>query len=564
MKQQPKLVAVGRYFRTLRHLRFSQLRGQVMTRLKKQWRDPSKVLAGQAASWKLSQCSVEFDLCAPVPAQDAAALSRGEFCFINQTANLGIPVDWSANGMPRLWSYNLHYFDWLWSILDERDPTEHGRSSEAWDTAKQFTQDWIGNHPPSKNAGGWEPYPVSLRLINWSLLYGVLHRDLVEQDEVFKQQLLESIARQVKWLELNLETHIQANHLLENLAALTCVASVFQGNTRDSLLGRIFPRLQREIDEQILDDGMHYERSPMYHLRVLWLVEMLGAVGNSKVKAVVSGIGKKMKGALGLLRHPDGEIAQFNDAAIDTYQDSWRANPESGAWALPEAGYYGYRNDEGDYLAIDAGAVGPDYQPAHAHADFFSFELSLAGHRVVTDTGVGTYEIGSQRFYDRSTAAHSTVEVDGESSVEVWSGFRVGRRTEPRVLRWEPREDGCFLEAEHCGYNHLPSRAIHRRTFEWQTAQIEIRDQITISESVNIASRIHLAPEVEIHLVNNKAFCRTSELAFTIELDGAGKIKLQESDSFKYFGQSQRRKILVIETLATPPLLAWIWRLTKK
>lgn len=554
------MALAGRYIRTLRHLRFSQLRGQVITRLKKQWRDPAKILAGQPASWKLSLHSMELDLCPPVPAQDAEALSSGTFCFINQTANLGFPVDWSAKGMPRLWSYNLHYFDWLWSFLDEGSKTE----DERWESAKRLTHDWMINHPPSKTAEGWEPYPVSLRLINWSLLFGVLHRDLVEQDDVFAQQLLQAISRHVKWLELNLETHIQANHLLENLTALTCVASVFQGDARDGLLEKILPRLQREIHEQIFDDGMHYEGSPMYHLRVLWLVEMLGAVGNSEVQVLVSGVGEKMKRALGCLRHPDEEISQFNDAAIGIYQDNWRTKPESGSWALLEAGYYGYRNDEGDYLAIDAGPVGPDYQPAHAHADFFSFELSLAGHRVVTDTGVGTYEIGSQRLYARSTAAHSTVEVDGENSVEVWSGFRVGRRTKPRVLRWEPREGGCFLEAEHCGYNHLPSRAIHRRTFEWQTAQIEIRDQITISESVNIASRIHLAPEVEIDLVNNKAFCRTSELNFTIEIDGVGKIKLLESDSFKYFGQCQRRKILVIETLATPPLLAWVWRLTKE
>ena len=557
MKRQPKLVAVGRYFRTLRHLRFSQLRGQVMTRLKKQWRDPSKVLAGQAAGWKLSQCSVEFDLCAPVPAQDAAALSRGEFCFINQTANLGIPVDWSANGMPRLWSYNLHYFDWLWSILDERDPTEHGRSSEAWDTAKQFTQDWIGNHPPSKNAGGWEPYPVSLRLINWSLLYGVFHRDLLEQDEVFKQQLLESIARQVKWLELNLETHIQANHLLENLAALTCVASVFQGNTRDSLLGRIFPRLQREIDEQILDDGMHYERSPMYHLRVLWLVEMLGTVGNSKVKAVVSGIGKKMKGALGLLRHPDGEIAQFNDAAIDIYQDSWGANPESGAWALPEAGYYGYRNDEGDYLAIDSGAVGPDFQPGHAHADYLSFELSLRGKRVITDTGIGTYEGGVARNYDRSTAAHNTLEVNGESSAEVWGSFRVGRRIVPEVRTFEEQEKGIIFEAEHRGYLHLDCQGIHRRRVTWDEHSLGIVDELFVEKPADVVGRIHLAPSITATISGRAIQCTGEGISFSIEIDGDGEIAMETAVAHPEFGAAIDRAVVSVRKKAIPPKASW-------
>ena len=410
-------------------------------RLKNQWRDPAKMLSGAPASWKLSQRSAELNLSPPVPTQDAESLSRGTFCFINQTASLGFPVDWNAEEMPRLWSYNLHYFDWLWSFLDQKSKTE----DESWGNAKRLTQDWMMNHPPSKTAGGWEPYPVSLRLINWSLLYGVKHRDLVEQDEAFKLQLLESIGRQVKWLELNLETHIQANHLLENLAALVCVACVFEGDEANRVLSRYLPRLNREIDEQFLADGMHYERSPMYHLRVLWLVEMLGAVGNSDVQAVVSEVGGKMKLALGCLRHPDGEIAQFNDAAVGIYQDSWRTKPESGSWALPEAGYYGYRNDEGDYLAIDAGALGPDHQPGHAHADYLSFELSLRGKRVITDTGIGTYEGGAARNYDRSTAAHNTLEVNGESSAEVWGSFRVGRRVVPEVRTFEEQEKGINL-----------------------------------------------------------------------------------------------------------------------
>lgn len=559
MKRQHQLAVASRYIRTLRHLRFSQLGGQVITRLKKQWRNPTKMLAGQLASWKLSLRSMELDLCPPVPAQDVEALSRGTFCFVNQTANLGFPVDWSAKGMPRLWSYNLHYFDWLWSFLDERSKTE----DERWESAKRLTHDWMINHPPSKTAEGWEPYPVSLRLINWSLLYGVKHRVLVQQDEAFKLQLLESIGRQVKWLELNLETHIQANHLLENLAALVCVACVFEGDEANRVLSRYLPMLNREIDEQFLADGMHYERSPMYHLRVLWLVEMLGAAGSPEVQVAVSEVGGKMKRALGCLRHPDGEIAQFNDAAVGIYQDSWRTKPECGSWALPEAGYFGFRSSEKDYLIVDAGAIGPDYQPGHAHADFLSFELSLAGHRVVTDTGVGTYEIGPQRFYDRSTAAHSTVEVDGENSVEVWSGFRVGRRTKPRVLRWEPRGDGCILEAEHRGYDHLPSRAIHRRTFVWKEAQLEIRDQIAISESVGIAGRIHLAPGVEARLENQVVFCRVAEVAFIIESEGPGKISLKESLAFTFFGQPRERKVMVVQEIATPPSLSWIWRIRR-
>lgn len=523
--------------------------------MKARWEDPARILSAVSRQLKVPSKPKLNQLPHPCAILDAKEVVNGQFVFINQAASLGRPVDWLADGMPRLWRYNLHYFDWMWSLL----PEEGGD----WKNARQLIQDWIDHHPPSKSAEGWEPYPTSLRLINWSILVGLRYREELLKDSAFQKTFLQSIEQQARWLSKNLETHIQANHLLENLAALTCVASVFEGPACDLLGDRVAPILERELIEQVLPDGMHYERSPMYHLRVLWLVEMLSQLGNRRVSVLAIKSLILMRQALDHLRHPDGEIALLNDASIGIYRDSWQREPSIGPWSLPDAGYFGFRSAENDYLIVDAGAIGPDHQPGHAHADLLSFELSLAGHRVVTDTGVGTYEIGPQRFYDRSTAAHSTVQVDGENSVEVWSGFRVGRRAVPKVLRWEPRGDECLLEAEHYGYTHLPSRAIHRRTFEWKTDQLEIRDQITISESVCIAGRIHLSPEVEARLKNHSVFCRVAEVAFIIEIEGPGKISLEESLAFYSFGQSQKRKVMVVQATATPPLLSWTWRIRR-
>ena len=77
-----------------------------------------------------------------------------------------------------------------------------------------------------------------------------------------------------------------------------------------------------------------------------------------------------------------------------------------------------------------------------AIADFFSFELSLRGTRVVVDSGVSTYETGPMREYCRSTRAHNTVEIEGQDLVELWGAFRVGRRCRPREVEWKELEDG--------------------------------------------------------------------------------------------------------------------------
>src|ERR1019366_1742442 len=47
---------------------------------------------------------------------------------------------------------------------------------------------------------------------------------------------------------------------------------------------------------------------------------------------------------------------------------------------------------------------------------------------LLVDTAASTYERRPVREYERSTAAHNTVEVDRAESTEVWGAFRAGRR----------------------------------------------------------------------------------------------------------------------------------------
>ena len=107
-------------------------------------------------------------------------------------------------------------------------------------------------------------------------------------------------------------------------------------------------------------------------------------------------------------------------------------------FALRDAGYYGARGS-GHYVVCDAAPIGPDYQPGHAHGDLLSFELSLAGRRVIVDAGVHGYDGDPLRAWCRSTRAHNTVEIDGEDQCEFWGTFRVARRARPRDVVWTPR-----------------------------------------------------------------------------------------------------------------------------
>ena len=56
----------------------------------------------------------------------------------------------------KLWLYNLHYFDDL-NATGPEDRTDWHRA---------LIDRWVGENPPFEGIG-WDPYPTSLRIVNW-------------------------------------------------------------------------------------------------------------------------------------------------------------------------------------------------------------------------------------------------------------------------------------------------------------------------------------------------------------------------------------------------------------
>ena len=105
--------------------------------------------------------------------------------------------------------------------------------------------------------------------------------------------------------------------------------------------------------------------------------------------------------------HPDGEISFFNDSALGiapkihdlkSYANRLNINYKSIKFNkiinLSNSGYI--RMTSNDAVALlDTAPIGPDYLPAHAHADTLSFELTLFGQRVFVNSGTSDSTIPS-------------------------------------------------------------------------------------------------------------------------------------------------------------------------
>ena len=456
-----------------------------------------------------------------------------EFTFLNRGQHFSDgKVDWRSPDKDKLWRYNLHYFDY---VLDQDRP----RAS-----IDALIDDWIARNPPC-TPDAWEPFPVSLRIVNWIKL--LLRPEYRERPNA---AWLNSLHQQALWLERNLEKHLLANHFFKNGKALLFAGLFFDGADADRWLRKGTRIVGGEIGEQILPDGGHFERSPMYHAMILEdCLDVLNICASrseqelvglrDRLRVVTQWMARYLLG----MSHPDGEISLFNDAAFgiertpaeiaDYFQrvHGFPASPPVGrCWSFPETGYHVMAPQPGNRLIVDCGPVGPDYQPGHSHCDTLSFELSLGGKRVVVDSGCCEYTDGEIRRYNRGNAGHNTLTVDGENQSEVWGAHRCARRAYPLYARLEEQADGTLVfSGAHDGYRRLSGSPIHHRKVTWKEDSILVEDRVEGGGRHAVEIRLHIHPGVQVDGDGRHTVVRDRDRqVMEITLPGEGRIEVQK------------------------------------
>ncbi len=521
---------IGRLWRTVRHLRPIQLYGRIWFRLPNLRVNLSHppALRMQAVNWQ-------------VPAQRRASLSaRGCFLFLNEPGRLA-DHGWDDPTKAKLWRYNQHYFDDL--------NAEFARERVEWHQA--LLLDWVTSNPPVGGTG-WEPYPTSLRIVNW-VKWALAGNDL-------PHIAIASLAIQARWLKRRIEWHLLGNHLFANAKALVFCGLFFEGPEADAWLDKGLKILRREIMEQILPDGAQFELSPMYHALavedMLDLVNLAGAYGRQDLVQDWRQPILCMLDWLASMSHPDGRISFFNDAAFSVAPPNAnllhyarRLGFETSTPLVPlrhlkDSGYV--RMAVGEFVLIaDFGRVGPDYLPGHAHADTLSFEFSTARQRVFVNSGTSEYGTSPERKRQRGSAAHNTVTIAEENSSEVWGGFRVGRRARPQKVIVEQRGSMLYAQASHDGYRHLPGRPIVTRSFELNDMRLVVTD--VVADGPLAEAHYHLHPDIKISaLTDNGALLELPEGQRFAVICTGGNLRLEPSSWHPEFGISVLNQCLIL------------------
>jgi uncharacterized heparinase superfamily protein len=423
---------------------------------------------------------------------------------------------------------------------------------------------WLAANPFASRPG-WEPYPASLRVVN-ALEF------LLAAGESALASRADALALQVWWLEANLETDLGANHLFKNALALSWAGRGLRGPSPDRWKARGDALLERELAAQILPDGFHVERAPGYHAvlvdDLVRFERLLIASGDgaSAIGRQVTDARRRAAAALASVIHPDGEIPLFNDTAFgQAPRTGWLldraaerddgARPAADPCGAPAAGFHRLAGGQ-EVVLFDAGEIGFDEQPGHAHADTLSYEMSCGRSRVVVDAGVFDYEPSAARAYARGTRGHNTVEIDGLDQSEMWGVFRVGRRAHVLGVRRENHGGRATIEASHDGYAHLAGRPVHRRRLEHLGGDVwRVEDVVLGGGAHRAISRVRLHPSFS-KIAQDAAWLEASDGRVTVRVvaESPGGVTIEQGRYFPRFGVEEECLVARLDAAGSLPL----------
>lgn len=411
---------------------------------------------------------------------------------------------------------------------------------------------WLEANPYLSGVHWTSSLELAERVISWAMIYPRI-AERVGRDEGFRRRWLDSIYLHLTRISRKLSLYSSANnHLIGELIGLFVGATCFDFWPECSgWRARAQQLLEREIALQVGEDGVNREQAMSYHLFTLELF-LLGFIigrnsGNGfspkyaqRVRAMAAfvdsvattsgdlpwyGDSDDARGFV-LSEHETGLEVTMQLAGLLFDEPHWlrfRKTATVAAKALvpdpagkldradmkparlrelfPDAGFASVRTHDGSVsLLMDFGPLGFTSTAGHGHADALSIWMSVDGQYFLVDAGTYAYHSHPEwRTYFRSTAAHNTANVDGQSQSKMAGRFLWGAKANARLLRFDNDREQVTIEAEHDGYLRLPEPVIHRRHvgFDRTTGNVSIEDSFRGTGRHEVEVFFHLHQDAE-------------------------------------------------------------------
>ena|SRR5580765_4766917 len=414
---------------------------------------------------------------------------------------------------------------------------------------------WRKQNPTGRGVNWNCAMEVALRAINLLGAFALFIR-APQLTDVALKEVLQTLDQHGAHIQRNLEfSHLAtSNHYLADVTGLLWIGVLLpelQAATEWRDFG--LRELLSEMDKQTLSDGADYEASTGYHrLKVeLYLYSfVLCHLNGIDIEEKYWGKLRSMLGYMAAYLRPDGRAPLVGDSdsgqvlpivrhAADDHgyvlslgavifqeprfelpnaevpeellwilgESGWRdykSLPDGlmpPSQSFPDAGVYFLRHDD-LYLLFNAGDSGLNGRGSHGHNDALSIEVSACGVAFIVDPGTYVYTANlKERHLFRSTAYHSTVQIDGQeqNTIDEQIPFVIGNEAKPKSLTWETNAESDFVVAEHRGYERFAPPVTHRRSirFDKRARFWLIEDELTGAGAHECVFRFHFAPGLE-------------------------------------------------------------------
>ena len=423
-------------------------------------------------------------------------------------------------------------------------------------------QDWRKQNPYPTGINWTSSLEVAFRSLSWLWVRALL-LDSSALPPAFWEDMTQALAVSGRHLERYLSTYFSPNtHLLGEAMALLYIGVLCPEIQKSSHWRDMGWRiLIEEIHNQVRDDGFYFEQSVHYHVYslefflqsgllaakndletprnysttvekmcvVLALLSRTGisasfgdddggrlfdghrnraehltdplataavVFGRGDFKSLVGGLREDMIWLLG----QDG-VAQFDELSPVAPSLTSTALVDSGIYCMSSAGTVPQQ------MIVDAGPQGAG-SAGHGHADALSIQLLYGNRALLQDPGTFEY-VGPAQERDvlRSTAAHSTLVIDGQGQSQPKGPFGWERFTQSCKEAWVAGEMFDLLRASHDGYASIG--ITHRRwVFHLRGRFWLVRDAVQGAGRHTLDINWHLGPKMEPGDSENRFFAQ--------------------------------------------------------
>jgi len=475
---------------------------------------------------------------------------------------------------------------------------------------------WASQNPFAQGANWTCAMEVALRSMNLLAVFELL-RTSPHFDNETLALFLNLFQQHGTYIRNNLEFSYLAtsNHYLSDVVGLLWLGLMLP-EFRAAHDWRAFGLrwLLREMKKQVLPDGADFESSTGYHRFVLELFLYSFVLCRQNGVEIKSQYWDKLRGMLRYMRsylRPDGlapllgdtdsgqvlpiskrradehayvlatGAALFGDQGLKSSEldqellwtmgeqgveafANLTASNKVESQAFPDTGVYILRKEE-LYLCFNASGAGLRGRGSHGHNDALSVEVSVFGRPVIIDPGTYVYSASlRERHNFRSTAYHSTVQIDGEEQNTTVQAvpFVIGDEAHPRVLVWESGAEFDRIIAEHSGYKRLPWPITHRRIvgFNKLAGWWLIKDQFLGDNEHAFETRFHFAPGLTVNVEGPSVIARDASTGVgikVISLDLQESPILEEQASSCDYGEKQESLTARWRVLGRVEQLSW-------